>query len=241
MDDGFDMTEAFASVAVRFKEYGDLLRGVAEGRIRHLFVEGDQGLGKTYTLERILRTYEAKKAIRLHISSGRTTPLGLFNDLYSNRHKHSITVFDDCDAVLENKDTLNILKAATDTKDRREISWATTSNRAQVQKFIFEGQVVLLTNLNMEKPKFAPLMDRVYRLPMRLTPQERVARCIMVIREDTKFHYAHDDVTMWLIRNHGALGDKVTIRTAGKLLELAAFNKDKWEALATRLILGDDR
>lgn len=236
----FDMNRAFEAVEKKFRIYNDAIRAVAEGRMRHLFVQGAQGIGKTFAASKILGVYEDKGDIRVRRSAGRSTPLALYNDLFDMRHKRDITLFDDCDSVFENKDGLNLLKAATDTVPVRELAWASSSKQVITPRFTYEGSVVILTNMDLSKDKFIPLTDRVHVLRLAVSPEEKIARIISILRTDTKFSQCHDDVTMWLIKNHQTLGPRLSVRTAIKALELAAFNKDHWQDMADAMILFKD-
>lgn len=239
MASAFDLKGTFETVELKFQMYKDFIRGVAEGRLRHLFVQGPQGIGKTFLAEQILGVYAQRKRIRLHRAAGRSTPLGLYHDLYSMRRPDDITIFDDCDSVFEDKAGLNLLKAATDTRDRRELSWSSSSKAVLVPSFIFEGRIIVLTNVDLLRPKYGPLVSRVHHLKFNITNEEKVARIIQILRDDTKFRHCHDEVSSWLIRHHAEIGPRLDIRTAIKCLELAAFNRDSWKQMAEATILGD--
>jgi hypothetical protein len=234
----FDMNNVFQAVADKFKTYKQLLHGTAQGRIRHLFVHGSPGLGKSFEAEQILGAYSLGKKIRYHRSAGYTTPLSLYNSLYEWRRRGDVLLYDDCDTAFQYPQCMNILKAATDTKERRVLSWGTTSKAVRCREFLYEGQLVVITNVDFEKDRFSALTDRVTSYNLTLSPEEVVARVIDVIHREPKYPAYHDEVIDWLIDNHMVLGTKLTIRTAVKALELAAYNLDTWKELAAATILG---
>lgn len=234
----FDMNEVFASVEAKFNAYKELIRGVAQQRIRHLFVYGKPGLGKSFEAEHILKHNQRAKHIRYHRSAGHVTPLSLYHNLYDWRRRGEILLFDDCDTAFENEQCLNILKAATDTRDTRAISWGSSSKLVRVREFIYEGSLIIITNVDFNKPRYISLNDRVLGYKFDLTPEEIVARVIDIIRKEHKYSHLHDEIMVWLIQNYHRLGEVLTIRTAMKALELAAYNRDNWKELAEATIMG---
>lgn len=243
----FDMTEAFESVAQKFKTYRQLLQGLADNRIRHLLVRGGPGLGKSFEADAVFAESAAKRVAKKDASgprmryrrfSGHTTPLGLYTSLWNARSARDIAIFDDCDAVWSSEQAFNILKAATDTRTPRTIAWHSSHRAVPVQHFTYEGQVLIITNQLLGGHRFASLVDRMVTYDLTLTEEERLARVIMVIRSDPRFDLVVDAVTMWLIAHYARLGSSLTVRTAIKAVELAATNRDKWHELAEATLLG---
>lgn len=104
--------------------------------------------------------------------SGSISGPGLYIALW-NLREGGLVVLDDCDAVFQDEDTLNILKAVLDSCDRRVISWRKQSRWLKEMdidpQFEFKGSVIFLTNIDFErkiessKPgavHFKALMDR---------------------------------------------------------------------------------
>lgn len=228
----FDMNKTFASVEAKFKTYKQLLVGVAERRIRHLFVQGSPGLGKSWEAERV---FSAKRGLKYGRSAGHTTPLSLYQALYERRAPNNVLLLDDCDVAFKNEQSMNLLKAATDTREHREVAWHSTSRLVTAQQFEFHGALVVITNEDLTRPRYAPLLDRVHYYNLEMTVEEKVARIITIMAANPK--PATDVVVTWLIANHARLGERLTIRTALKALELATLNADSWEELAEATIV----
>lgn len=139
-----------------------------------LLVTGMAGVGKTFTVENVVKQSLGSEGKRWVSVKGKTTPMGLYMALFINRDK--LIVFDDCDSVFGNVDSVNILKAALDSYDTRMVSWYTKSTQDVSQmnanelylyyedamraikdgdpkvklpnKFEFTGKIIFISNLN---------------------------------------------------------------------------------------------
>jgi len=80
-------------------------------------------------------------------------------------------VFDDCDSILQDELSLNILKAALDSKKTRKICWNTDSyklrNEGVPDTFNFEGSAIFITNLKFENVKSKKLQDHLEAIQSR--------------------------------------------------------------------------
>ena len=136
----FDISERFQFLA----DYVDM---VAKRDMKSAIVVGQGGLGKSYTVFRQLQRNGLTECVvtskdededseidnlmtqligdnsvnEYVIVKGYSTPKGLFRTLYENRNR--LIVFDDCDSILGNENSSNILKAALDSYDRRIVTW----------------------------------------------------------------------------------------------------------------------
>lgn len=176
--------------------------------------------------------------IRYNRSSGHVTPLAMYNDLYKYRGAGDVSVFDDCDAVFVNGQSLNILKAATDTRPDRKISWNSSSRLAEVSEYEYKGSIVILTNLNMRHPCYSAILDRVFYYDLALTPAEKIVRIKIIAEND----YIADELDVhlainWLLQNYERIESQLSIRTFIKLIELIQFSSSDWKTLAELLFL----
>lgn len=89
---------------------------VAYGHAKSLLITGLGGLGKSYEVEQALK--ENNKEYEM-VSGGITTS-GLYEFLF--KYNGELIIFDDCDSVFGNLESVNVLKAALDTKPVRRIS-----------------------------------------------------------------------------------------------------------------------
>jgi hypothetical protein len=69
--------------------------------------------------------------------------------------KGGVLIFDDCDGVYRDEDSINLLKIATDTTKERLVSWrknATWLDDYGIDRtFDFKGSIIFLTNIDFEK------------------------------------------------------------------------------------------
>ena len=80
------------------------------------------------------------------VIKGYSTPKGLYRTLFENRN--GVIVFDDCDSVLRDPVSLNLLKGALDSYERRIISWrADIRDEDLPTSFEFRGRVIFISNL----------------------------------------------------------------------------------------------
>jgi len=120
--------------------------------------------------------------------AGTCSAPGLYHSCWNMRNG-GLVVLDDCDSVFENLDTINLLKIATDSSEKRILSWRKKSSwLAEHQipnSFEFKGHIVFLTNIDFEQEiqrknkaqeHFKALVDRSCYLCLTL----RTARDFMI-------------------------------------------------------------
>jgi len=120
-----------------------------------VLITGPGGIGKTYPVERMLEeAYEADCTRTIRKVTGAMSAVGLFEALWDTRRKGDILLIDDADGGLANQDFLNVLKAATDTKGRRVVSWVKQNSKLAEagveQEFEYAGSVIIISNANLK-------------------------------------------------------------------------------------------
>jgi hypothetical protein len=156
--------------------------GVINGVVPALIVSGPAGLGKSYGIEKALEAHaaEAGADFKYDVINGSISAVGLYIVLYRMR-EGGVVVLDDADECFRDETTLNILKAALDSSDKRVISWRKQAHWLDAEgvedRFEFKGRVIFLTNIDFErqvnsgKPgavHFKALMDRSLYLHLTL-------------------------------------------------------------------------
>ena len=116
---------------------------VGKGLSPALLVTGPGGIGKSFSVEKILSHF-GKKNKDFVIMKGKCTPSAMFEFLFKNYDK--ICVFDDCDSVLSSKEGIAVLKGALDSGRSREISW-NTKRADMVDTFDCETRKEVLARL----------------------------------------------------------------------------------------------
>lgn len=134
----------------------EMVKSTIQGDMKAMIISGPAGLGKSHIVHTTLKEYAKGNAMIYSIIKGYILATGLYIKLYENRHPGSVLVLDDADRILADETALNILKAACDTNDVREVSWQTqaillTEDGEKVPKtFEFEGSVIIITNLDID-------------------------------------------------------------------------------------------
>lgn len=109
-----------------FKDMDFLVAGVIRGLDNSLIITGSPGTGKTSRVKENMEKFGLVRNQDWRLIQGKTSALGLFRTLYAHKDD-TILVFDDCDSVWGSDDSRNILKAALDTSDVREVTWLSTN------------------------------------------------------------------------------------------------------------------
>ena len=118
-----------------------LLTMKASERMHALIIEGPPGWGKTTAVEDALR----EAGITAVYVGSYSTPLHFFNFLHENSNK--TVIIDDCAGLFNDQSSMAILKAATWGLGRgRKIRWGSTSGKASVEEFNFEGKLIVVCN-----------------------------------------------------------------------------------------------
>jgi hypothetical protein len=223
-------TEGFTQGKVNtLRRYVKLL---AEGDCKALIVLGLGGVGKTYhvvdTLERC--GYNRGGPRKLSIVKGFTSPKGLYRILYENRD--SVIVFDDCDAVLKNAQSANLLKAVLDSYDIRVVTWASEAKSNLPRSFVFSGKCCFISNYRMsEFPQ--PILSRCNYYELHLDTNDLLnlvyqASFNMPGRQDL---VTRSSVLHYITLNYPKFAD-LNIRTYIKLYDLARMYPNEWKHMA---------
>jgi hypothetical protein len=145
-----------------FNILGEMADAVANGIVRGLVVSGPAGIGKSYrimqSLEKNFKGITTLGGMPMYeVISGCTTPAALYEKLWDYKETGKVIVFDDCDGVLYDEDSLNMLKAALDTKKTRKISWNARSHYLEENgipnSFEFEAGIIFITNVKFDMVK----------------------------------------------------------------------------------------
>ena len=125
-------TETVERMRKRFTILDSMTKACKKGDVRAMIVSGPPGVGKSFGVEQVLnenRMFDkmAGKRDRFQVIKGASSAIGLYKVLYENSDKGSVLVMDDCDTVLHDETSLNLLKAALDSGAKRMLSWNTDS------------------------------------------------------------------------------------------------------------------
>jgi len=146
-----------------FEILAEMTKAVASNVVKGLVVSGPAGIGKSHTVDTTLRdTLEmlgrlSGRGPMYDSISGGISASKLYEKLYEFKDEGQVLVFDDCDGVLYDEDSLNVLKAALDSKKTRRISWNTHSHylaRNDIpSSFDYKGGIIFITNVKFDQVK----------------------------------------------------------------------------------------
>jgi predicted AAA+ superfamily ATPase len=240
----------------RFEILDDMTRAVKSGKVRAMIVTGPPGVGKSHGVETVLSKHDVfanvaqdEKLKKYEVVKGAMSALGLYSKLYHYKDAKNILVFDDCDSVLLDDLSLNILKAALDTSSKRMIHWNTDSHLLRREgvpdSFEFKGGAIFITNIKFDHVKSKKLRDHLEALESRChyldltidTEREKILRIEQVVNEcgmldKYEFEpYQAMEVVDFVKANVARLRE-LSLRTVLKVADLKHGFPDKWRAVA---------
>ena len=220
----------------RFDILTEMTKAVKRGDIRAMIVSGPPGVGKSHNVEAVLQkdglfdTLGERKP-RFEVVKGAMSSIGLYSKLYEFSDSKNVLVFDDCDDILQEELSLNILKGALDSSQRRFISWNTDSRILRSEgipdRFEFKGSAIFITNIKFEHVRSKKLRSHLDALE---------SRChYMDLEMDT-----NREKLLWIrhITNAGMLDHfefEPVVRE--ELLNFIVANQDRLRELSLRMVL----
>ena len=125
--------QAIERIRERFDILHEMTKAAVTGDIRAMIVSGPPGVGKSFGVEQEIEKATmfdklAGKRLRAEVVKGAATPIGLYQTLYKYSDENCVVVFDDCDSILLDDVSLNLLKGALDSGKKRKISWLSESS-----------------------------------------------------------------------------------------------------------------
>lgn len=248
--------EIVERIRERFDMLKDMTKAVKKGNVRAMIVSGPPGVGKSHGVEEVLERYammETLGANKSHeVIKGAMSPIGLYCKLFSMADKGKVVVFDDCDSIFQDDLSLNILKAALDSKKNRWIHWNTDSfklrNEGVPDKFKFEASAIFITNLKFDKVKgklrehLEALESRCHYMDLTIdSDKDKVLRIKQVVQDGMLDDRAlSDDVKadiMEFVEMNKSRLRELSLRTVLKVADLATAFPNKWEAMAENTVM----
>ena len=240
----------------RFNILDDMTRAVKKGDVRAMIVTGPPGVGKSFGVEKVLSKHDVfatvaqnEKLKKYEVVKGAMSAIGLYKKLYEFSDKKCILVFDDCDSVLLDDLSLNILKAALDSSKKRTIHWNTDSRLLRSEgvpnQFEFQGGAIFITNIKFDNVKSKKLRDHLEALESRChyldltidTEREKVLRIKQVVSECgmlDDYDFSEEDKLMLIdfIDDNKKKLRELSLRMVLKLADLKKSMPGNWRAVA---------
>ena len=246
--------EAIARIRERFEILDEMSKAATNGDIRAMIVSGPPGVGKSYGVEQVIEKaclfdQIAGKRLRAEVIKGSATALGLYSTLYKYSDPNCVVVFDDCDSILLDDVSLNLLKGALDSVKKRKISWLADSNLLRREgipdSFNFQGSVIFITNLKFDTMKSQKLRDHLDALQSRChyldltldTMRDKLLRIKQIAADGALFQdmdldqESQDQVIAFMDLNKNHLRE-VSLRMAIKVAQLRKSFPDTWTRMA---------
>jgi hypothetical protein len=237
----------------RFEILEDMTKGVKKGDVRAMIVSGPPGVGKSFGVEAVLTKDDlfdklGERKPKYEIVKGAMSAIGLYSKLYEYSKKGCVLVFDDCDSILLDDLSLNILKAALDSSKKRTISWNTDSRVLRHEgipnSFEFCGSAIFITNIKFEHVRSKKLRDHLDALESRChyldltidTNREKILRIKQIVADGMLDAYdleqiAKDEVVQFIEVNADKMRE-LSLRMVIKIADLRASMPVKWKAVA---------
>jgi len=245
--------QVMARIEKRFGYLEEMTQAILRGDVRAMIVSGPPGVGKSFGIEREVEKSGmfdeiAGKAKRYEVVKGAMTPIGLYQILYQYHQKGDVLVFDDCDSVLFDDLSLNLLKAALDSGKKRMIHWHAESHALRSDgipnSFEFKGAAIFITNLKFENVKSKKLQDHLAALQSRChfldltldTMRDKFLRIKQIVKAGTLWDgydftpEFENELLEFMYENRDRLRE-MSLRMGLKIGDLAKISKD-WKELA---------
>lgn len=246
--------QRMAEIAERFEILDQMTASAIEGTIRAMIVTGPPGVGKSFGVEQELDKMGLFDSISgrsksYEIVKGAMTPIGLYCKLYQFSGPGNVLVFDDCDSVLMDDLSLNILKAALDSGKKRRIYWNADSHKLRNEgvpdNFEFEGSVIFITNIKFENVRSKRLKDHLEALESRChyldltldTMRDKLLRIKQISEQGDLFRgygltTQQQQEIIDYMRENATRFREMSLRTALKVADLVKTSPNRWKTIA---------
>ena len=236
----------------RFEILDAMTHAVKKGDVRAMIVSGPPGVGKSFGVEAVLQKADlfntlAERKPKFEVVKGAMSALGLYAKLYEFSEAGNVIVFDDCDSVLLDDLSLNILKGALDSSERRFIAWNTDSRLLRSEgipdRFEFKGAAIFITNIKFEHVRSKKLRDHLDALESRChyidlqmdTTREKILRIKQIVSDGMLNRYEFDpgvqeEIVQYIEDNKDRLRE-LSLRMVLKIADLRKSFPNNWQSM----------
>ena len=237
----------------RFEILTEMTKAVKAGDVRAMIVSGPPGVGKSFGVEEVLSKDDlfdklGNRKPKYEIVKGAMSAIGLYAKLYEFSAEKNVLVFDDCDSILMEDLSLNILKGALDSSKKRVIAWNTDSRLLRSEgipdRFEFKGAAIFITNIKFEHVRSKKLRDHLDALESRChyidlqmdTAREKILRIRQIVEDGMLDSYEFtqiqvDEIVEFINKNQERLRE-LSLRMVLKIADLRKSFPNSWIAMA---------
>lgn len=247
--------DAMERIADTFLMLDKIVDSCAKGIIRGLVVSGPPGIGKSFGVEKQLDTANMFRKMtgqdpKYEVVSGGASSIGLYQKLYYNRAPEQVLVFDDCDGVLFDEESLNLLKAALNSGDKRRICWNKESRTLAAEDipsaFDFEGSIIFLSNIDFERTiakgsrisqHLEAIMSRCHYLDLEIgSLRDKLLRIKQIVRDGmlTPYCFSPEEEASVLdfVFSNAEYLREVSLRMVKKIADFVKTDPQDWVSLS---------
>jgi hypothetical protein len=196
--DAFDIVNSkwYQDNLYKYDSTIDLLKSVIKNlvyndHIHAVMLYGSAGVGKTWnTIETLDRLKSRDGHINYYQIKGKITPVELYSFVCQHSGPNDIVIFDDCDTAFTNNDSMNLIKAMTDTYDHRMVTYNSPyiSRQGLPTEFEFFGKLIMITNQSiLGNEHYNALRDRMLLFTLDLDWESKFCKSIDMIVNSIKY------------------------------------------------------
>lgn len=224
----------------RFEFLDKFTNMVLDGDVVSEIITGEGGLGKSHT---VLNALAARNMVEFQdyvVIKGYVTAKALYATMFE--HNGKVIVFDDCDKVLQDPVSLNILKGGLDSYAKRIISWLHQGfgDDDLPPYFEFTGKIIFISNKSAERLDGA-LKSRSIVIDLSMSLQDKIDR-MQHILADILPEYSMEikQATLDFMKIHAAEAIDFNLRTlikSTKVVNAYGLENDAWEDAVKYLLV----
>lgn len=240
-----------------FESIETFAQDIYHGCVKSLVVAGAAGMGKSHLVEHTFRRLDKEQGfdgedMLWSFTKGHALATRVYTSLFDHRERGQVIVLDDADSAFADDIGVNILKAATDSKERRQVSWGTLtkfvsqkSGEIVPSRFTFEGAVVIITNKNLSElagsdaaraEHIAAICDRSRVINVAIeAPLDRLVRIHSIYRKgglfDRRLDKKQQQEVLSFLDEHLYDFRKLTVRRVGIIAENLLNHPKTWRTL----------
>ncbi len=218
----------------RFSILKMMTEAAISGDVKSLIISGPAGLGKSFTVEDALANWDPAEEDHTVIK-GYVKATGLFRTLWEYREKGQMVVFDDSDSIFNDDTTLAMLKAVTDSTEKRRVSYLAdydmVDSEANIipRTFQFDGTIVFITNLD-----FDAIIDKGNKLAPHLAAMVSRSHYIDLAMKTRRDYF----IRIKQVVKQGLLSSKgLNNREENKILRYIEAKQDSLREMSLRVAL----